>query len=122
MNYDIEDMERIIGNNVAIHFAKQYSINKSDIDTYYTLGEIIEKEKIDTEDKLAKRATELSNRLGINVSLNMLMVGYKFYSYINAGMIRSYKIKWEDYLKMLELNDISKINKNILCLQENKNQ
>ena len=122
MNYDIEDMERIIGNNFAIHFAKQYSINKSDIDTYYTLGEIIEKEKLDTEDKLAERTAELSYRLGINISLDMLMTGYKFYSYIKAGMIKSYKIKWEDYLKMLELTDISKINNNILYLQENENK
>ena len=120
MNYDIEDMERIIGNNVAVHFAKQYSINKSDIDTYYMLGEIIEKEKLDTEDKLIERATKLSDRLGINVSLDMLMTGYKFYSYINAGMIKSYNIKWQDYLKMLESNDISKINKDIACLQERK--
>ena len=41
MNYDIEDMERIIGDNIAIHIVKQYSINKNDIDTHYTLGEII---------------------------------------------------------------------------------
>jgi len=117
MNYDIEDMERVIGNNIAAHFAKQYSINKNDIDTYYTLGEIIEKEKLDTEDKLKERAINLSNRLGINVSVDMLMIGLKFYSFINAGMTKSYNIKWEDYLKMLDLNDIDEINKRILCLQ-----
>lgn len=117
MNYDIEDMERVIGNNIAAHFAKQYSINKNDIDTYYTLGEIIEKEKLDTEDKLKERAINLSNRLGINVSVDMLMIGLKFYSFINAGMTKSYNIKWEDYLKMLDLNDIDEINKKILCLQ-----
>ena len=94
MNYDIEDMERVIGNNIAAHFAKQYSINKNDIDTYYTLGEIIEKEKLDTEDKLKERAINLSNRLGINVSVDMLMIGLKFYSFINAGMTKSYNIKW----------------------------
>jgi len=117
MNYDIEDMERVIGNNIAAHFAKQYSINKNDIDTYYTLGEIIEKKKLDTEDKLKERAINLSNRLGINVSVDMLMIGLKFYSFINAGMTKSYNIKWEDYLKMLDLNDIDEINKRILCLQ-----
>jgi len=31
MNYDIEDMERIIGNNVVTHVVKEYMINKNDI-------------------------------------------------------------------------------------------
>lgn len=63
MNYDIEDMERIIGNNIATRVVKQYMINKNDIDAYYTLGEIIDKEKLNTEKKLNERAIELSNQL-----------------------------------------------------------
>lgn len=120
MNYDIEDMEEIIANNIADHLVKQYSINKSDIDTYYILGKIIENEKLDTKEKIAERAIKLSDNLGINVSFDMLITGYKFYSYVKAGMIKSYEIKWSDYLKMLDLNDITKINENILCLQEYK--
>ena len=74
MNYDIDEMERIIADNLATHFVKNYSINKSDIDTHYALGEIIYNEKINTAEKIKERASELSSRIGTIKDADQIIV------------------------------------------------
>ena len=120
MNYDIEDMERIITDNIATHVVKEYMINKNDIDTYYTLGKIINKENRNNDKELQDRATKLSKRLGMNVSVEDLKLSFKFYNYINKGMIKSYNIKWNEYLEFMDLNDLNLINNKISCKVINK--
>ena len=115
MDYDIDEMERIIADNLATHFVKNYSINKSDIDTHYALGEIIYNEKINTAEKIKERASELSSRIGTKVTEDELNLCLKFYTYINQGMIKSYRINWNVYIELMKLNDIKVINKRITC-------
>jgi len=74
---------------------------------------------VSTEKKLIERSKELSNRLGINISVNELKTSLKFYTYINKGMIKSYNIKWNKYLELMNINDLDEINKKISCNENN---
>ena len=117
MNYYNEIKEKLINNEITKK-VKDYSKNKSDLNTYFEVGKLIVEaqggeERAKYGDKLIK---EYSKKLMIEIdkkfSYRNLMYMRKFYLiFKNANMnaLRS-QLSWTHYRELLKLEDISEIN------------
>ena len=111
MNYYNEIKEQLINNeiNKAI---KNYSINRSDLDTYYNVGKILsEAGKHYGKGIIKEYSQKLKCDLNKNYSVRLLYRMLKYYNFVSEEKLPtlSAKISWSHYDEILRFDDINKI-------------
>lgn len=110
MIYDDEIKRKLINNEIT-KSVKDYSKNKSELNTYYKVGKMI----LEATDHYGEKIiTEYSKRLkeetGFDYNPAELNKMKQFYLMIENGVKMSYLLNWNYYLELLSLKDIYEIN------------
>nr|MBP3258609.1 DUF1016 family protein [Bacilli bacterium] len=111
MNYYNEIKNEFINNEVNKK-VKQYSINRSDLDTYYRVGKILkEAGKHYGEGIIKEYSQKLKHDLNKEYSVRLLYRMLKYYNFVSEGKLPtvSAKLSWSHYDEILKFNDINKI-------------
>ena len=120
MNY-YEEIKQELVNNEITKKVKDYSKNKSDLQTYYNVGKLLsEAGKHYGEGIIKKYSIKLTNELGKGYSISSLKRMRKFYFMIQKGAAMTHQLSWSHYMKLLPIDDINIINFYInLAVSEN---
>lgn len=115
MNYYNEIKNELV-NNEIYRKAKDYSKNKSDLNSYYNVGKLL----IDAQggekrakygDSLIKEYSErLRFELGKGYTTSALKRMRTFYLVIQKGATMSHQLLWSHYVELLKFDDINVIN------------
>ena len=120
MNYYDEIKNEII-NNEIIKKVKDYSKNRSDLNTYYNVGKLLaEAGKHYGEGIIKKYSKKLTEEFGKNYSVRLLYKMIKYYEYVLNEKVPtlSAKLSWSHYDELLKLEDVNKINYYIKLVEE----
>ena len=112
MNYYREIKEELI-NNEIIKRVKDYSKNRSDLNTYYNVGKLLsEAGKYYGEGIIKEYSKRLTNELGKGYSERNLQLMRKYYKFIHHQKTQtvSANLSYSHYSELLSLKDINKIN------------
>ena len=110
MNYDNEIKEELINNEITKR-VKDYSKNKSDLNTYYEVGRLLsEAGKHYGESIIKEYSKKLTNELGKGYTFTSLTRMKKFYILIQKVATLSQQLTYGHYVELLPYNDINKIN------------
>ena len=122
MNY-YENIKTEIINNEITKKVKDYSKNKSDLNTYYNVGKLLsEAGKCYGEGIIKEYSKILSKDLNINYNERTLFRIKQFYLLMVQQKVStlSTQLTWSHYVELLKLNDNIKINYYIsICEQQN---
>ena len=114
MNYYREIKEELI-NNEIIKRVKDYSKNRSDLNTYYNVGKLLsEAGKHYGEGIIKEYSRRLTNELGKGYNTTSLKRMRQFYLIIEKGATLRHLLSWSHYRILITLNDINEINYYIL--------
>jgi len=111
MNYYDEIKNNLINNEVYKR-VKDYSKNRSDLNTYYNVGQLLaEAGKHYGEGIIKEYSKKLKVELGKNYSVRLLYRMLKYYNFISTEKLptMSAKISWSHYDEILRFDDINKI-------------
>ena len=120
MNYYNEIKKELIDNELN-RKVKNYSINKSDLNTYYNVGKMLsEAGKHYGEGIIKEYSKKLKVELGKNYSVRLLYRMLKYYDFISKGKLPtlSAKLSWSHYDEILRFDDINKIQYYIKIAEE----
>lgn len=109
MNYYNEIKNELINNEIN-RSIKYYSINRSDLTTYFNVGKMLsEAGKQYGEDIIGKYSKKLSNELGKNYSITTLKRFRKYYLLFKneKGATLSHQLTWSHIQELLSLNDMN---------------
>ena len=112
MNYYNEIKNELVNNEIN-RKVKNYSINKSDLNTYYNVGKMLsEAGKHYGEGIIKEYSKRLKNDLKKNYSIRLLYRMLKYYNFVTSEKMPtlSAKISWSHYDEVLKYDDINKIN------------
>ena len=110
MNYYTEIKEELINNEITKK-VKDYSKNRSDLNTYYEVGRLLsEAGKHYGEGIIKEYSKKLTNELGKGYSERNLRNFRQFYTINIKWQTLSAKLTWSHYIELLWINNISKIN------------
>ncbi len=115
MNYYNEIKNELI-NNEVYKKVKDYSKNKSDLMTYYTVGKLLieaqgGEERAKYGDGLIKEySRKLTEELGKGYSTRNLKNMRKFYLFAQKGQTVSAQLTWSHYNELFQIENINKIN------------
>ena len=112
MDYYNEIKTELI-NNELYKKVKDYSKNKSDLNTYYNVGKLlVEAGKHYGEGIVKEYSKKLINEIGKSYSVRILYKMIKYYEYVSNENVPtlSAKLSWSHYDELLKFNDINKIN------------
>ena len=122
MNYYNEIKNELINNEIN-KTVKNYSINRSDLNSYYNVGKILsEAGKHYGEGIIKEYSQKLKYDLNKNYSVRLLYKMMKYYNFVSEGKLPtlSAKLSWSHYDEILRFNDINKIAYYIkICEQQN---
>ena len=122
MNYYNEIKEQIINNEITKK-VKDYSKNRSDLNTYYSVGKLLnEAGKHYGEGIIKEYSKRLTKEIGKNYSVRILYKMLKYYNFMSKNNLPtvSAKLSWSQYDEILKLDDIDEIKYYInLCYQQN---
>ena len=120
MNYYNEIKKELINNEVTKK-VKTYSINKSDLDTYYNVGKLLsEAGKHYGEGIIKEYSKRLTNELGKGYSQRNLWMMLKLYNLGEKMQTLSAQLTYSHYVELLPYDDINKIEYYInICEQQN---
>ena len=119
MNY-YEKIKNELINNEVYKRVKDYSKNKSDLNTYYKVGKLLnDAGKSYGEGIIKKYSDMLTKELGKGYGLSNLKNMRKFYNIAKSQSLIG-QLSWTHYCMLLPLNDIDKINYYIK-ITENEN-
>ena len=123
MNYYLEIKNKLIDNEVYKK-VKDYSKNRSDLNTYYEVGKILSLAgKHYGEGIIKNYSVRLTNELGKKYSITTLKYMRQFYYYQKSQPVADqfiYKVSWSHYQELLPLKDINEINYYIdICIKYN---
>ena len=119
-NYYNEIKEELINNEVTKK-VKNYSINRSDLTTYYNVGKMLsEAGKHYGEGIINQYSLKLTNELGKGYTISNLKRFRQFYLLVIKGATLSHQLTWSHYTELLPLNDINSINYYILMIEQHK--
>lgn len=122
MNYYNEIKNELINNEIN-KTVKNYSINRSDLNSYYNVGKILsEAGKNYGEGIIKEYSQKLKYDLNKNYSVRLLYKMMKYYNFVSEGKLPtlSAKLSWSHYDEILRFNDINKIAYYIkICEQQN---
>ena len=119
MNY-YEKIKNELINNEVYKRVKDYSKNKSDLNTYYKVGKLLnDAGKSYGEGIIKKYSDMLTKELGKGYGLSNLKNMRKFYNTTKSQTV-SDLLNWSHYVELLKIDDIDKINYYIK-ITENEN-
>ena len=119
MNY-YEKIKNELINNEVYKRVKDYSKNKSDLNTYYKVGKLLnDAGKSYGEGIIKKYSDMLTKELGKGYGLSNLKNMRKFYNIAKSQTV-SDLLNWSHYVELLKIDDINKINYYIK-ITENEN-
>lgn len=120
MNYYDEIKTNLINNDVYKKI-KDYSKNRSDLDTYYKVGKLlVEAGKNYGEGIIKEYSTRLTNELGKGYTFTSLTRMKKFYLLIQKVATLSQQLTYSHYIELLPISDINEI-KYYIKIIENHN-
>ena len=109
INY-YDEIKKELLNNEIIKKVKNYSINKSDLTTYYNIGKLLKEAGKHYGDEIIKEYSKrLKDDIGKKYSVTTLKYMRMFYEYGKSQPIAD-QLAWSHYIELLPLKDNSKIN------------
>jgi len=114
MNYYNEIKNTLVKNEIYKK-AKDYSKNKSDLNSYYEVGRLLieaqgGEKRAKYGNKLIKEYSEkLTKELGKGYSVTNLKYMRQFYLIIQKGQTLSDQLSWSHYIELIKLYDLEKI-------------
>ena len=109
MNYYNEIKEQIINNEITKK-AKDYSKNRSDLNTYYNVGKLLsEAGKHYGEGIIKEYSKRLTLELGKKYTVSLLYKIIQFYNIYEKVPTTPGKLSWSHWYEMLSIKDINKI-------------
>ena len=111
MNYYNEIKNELINNEINKK-VKNYSINKSDLNTYYNVGKILSEAGKHYGDGIVKEYSQkLKYDLNKNYSIRLLYRMLKYYNFVSEEKLPtlSAKLSWSHYDEILKFDDVNKI-------------
>ncbi len=110
MNYYNEIKNELINNEIN-RKVKNYSINRSDLDTYYNVGKILsEAGSHYGEGIINEYSKRLTNDLGKGYSKRNLWLMLRFYEFKEKMQTVSAQLSWSHYCELLSFENVDKIN------------
>ena len=118
MNYYDEIKNELINNEITKR-VKDYSKNRSDLNTYYNVGKLLsEAGKHYGEGIIKEYSKRLTNELGKGYSISNLKNMRNFYVFFSKSQTMSGQLTWSHYIELLKLVDKEKINYYIKIIEE----
>jgi len=109
MNYYNEIKEELI-NNAITKRVKDYSKNRSDLQTYYNVGKLLsDAGKHYGEGIIKKYSIRLTSELGKKYNTSLLKRIRQYYLIIEKGATMSHQLSWSHYCELLPLSSINRI-------------
>ena len=109
MNYYYEIKNELINNEIN-RKVKNYSINKSDLNSYYNVGKILnEAGKHYGEGIIKEYSKKLTNDLNIKYDVSTLNKMRKFYNLIEKMATLSPNLSCSHYVELLPYDDLNKV-------------
>lgn len=111
MNYYNKIKNELINNEIN-RAIKNYSINRSDLNSYYNVGKMLsEADKHYGEGITKEYSKKLKLDLNKNYSVRLLYRMLKYYNFVSKEKVPtvSAKLSWSHYDEILRFDDISKI-------------
>ena len=119
MNYYNEIKKELINNEIN-RKVKNYSINKSDLNTYYNVGKMLsEAGKHYGEGIIKEYSIKLTIDIGKGYGISNLKRMRQFYLMIEKGALMGHQLSWSHYKELIPLKDINKINYYINLCENN---
>ena len=110
MNYYNEIKNELINNEIN-RKVKNYSINKSDLNTYYNVGKMLsEAGKHYGEGILKEYSKKLTLDIGKGYGISNLKRMRQFYYIVEKGVALPHQLSWSHILSLLPIDDINEIN------------
>ena len=110
MNY-YNDIKHELLNNEITKRIKDYSKNKSDLQTYYNVGRMLnEAGKHYGEGIIKEYSKRLTEELGKGYGVSNLKRMRQFYYLVEKGVALPHQLSWSHVLSLLPINDINEIN------------
>ena len=110
INYYREIKEELINNEITKR-VKDYSKNRSDLNTYYNVGKLLsEAGKHYGEGIIKEYSKRLTNELGKGYTQTNLKYMRKFYYLFKKSHSLSDQLTWTHYREMLSIKDTNEIN------------
>ncbi len=110
MNYYNEIKEKLIDNEVNKRI-KNYSKNKSDLDTYYKVGKLLSKAGKHYGDGIIKKySIKLINEVDKRYNVTNLKRMRQFYYLVQKGATVWHQLSWSHYKLVISLKSIDEIN------------
>ena len=117
MNY-YEKIKNELINNEVYKKVKDYSKNRSDLNTYYKVGKLLKDAgKSYGEGIIKKYSDMLTKELGKGYGLSNLKNMRRFYNIAKSQTV-SDLLSWSHYVELLKIDDINKINYYIRISEE----
>ena len=105
MNYYNEIKEQLLNNEIN-RKVKNYSINRSDLNTYYNVGKLLLEAGNQYGERIIKEYSKnLTNDLGIGYSQRNLRNMRQFYKVSQKWQTLSAKLSWSHYCEILWFDD-----------------
>lgn len=119
MNYYNEIKEQITNNEITKR-VKDYSKNRSDLNTYYNVGKLLsEVGKYYGEEIIKEYSKRLTIDLSTKYDVSYLNKMRKFYNLIEKVATVSPKLSYSHYVELLPYDDINKVTYYIKIVEEN---
>ena len=110
MNYYNEIKEQIINNEITKK-VKDYSKNRSDLETYYNIGKLLKEAGKHYGEGIIKEYSEkLSKEINKKYNTTTLKKMRQFYVIVEKGATVWHQLSWSHYRILITLNSIDKIN------------
>ena len=119
MNYYNEIKSELLNNEIN-RKVKNYSINKSDLDTYYNVGRMLSEAGNHYGEGIIKEYSKrLTYELGKGYSKRNLWLMLKFYELNEKVQTLSAQLSWSHYCELLSFENTNKINYYIELVKNN---
>jgi len=110
MNYYNEIKNELINNEINRKI-KNYSINRSDLNTYYNVGKMLsEAGKNYGEGIIIEYSNKLTIDIGKGYGISNLKRMRQFYIIIEKGALMGHQLSWSHYRELIPLKDVNEIN------------
>ena len=110
MNYYREIKHELINNEITKR-VKDYSKNRSDLNTYYNVGKLLfEAGKHYGEGIIKEYSKRLTSELGKGYNFSSLKRMRQFYLIVSKSATVSHLLTWSHYVELLPLDNINEIN------------
>ena len=104
------NIKNLIINNEVTKSVKNYSINRSDLETKYNIGKLLSEAGKQYGEGIVKRfSAKLTNEFGKGYTTTNLKYYRQFY-YFSIRHTLCDKLTWSNYRKLLSINDDNEIN------------